>query len=177
MAEKSSTGNKTSFTSRLLKQLLSDPTRSVRDLAKVLGSYRQRIYREKKKLEDEHVIWGYTAVLDECKLGHVIYLVLMKLKPMSTELVDLIINRILKGEPHKQQVNLLDVLYLNGEYDLIVKFTAPDHATARRYYDSIRLAYENRLLEKPAIVDVNFSLIREGKKNPEIKKLYDFVPV
>jgi len=161
----------------LLKHLVSDPTRSVRDIAKSLDSYRQRVYREKTKLENEHIIWGYTAVLDESKMGHVTYLVLMKLKPMSTGLADLITMRILKGEPHKQQVNLLDVLYVNGEYDLVVRFTAPDHATARRYFDSIRLAYEDYLLEKPAIVDVNFSLIREGKQNPEIKRLYDFVPV
>ncbi len=54
--------------------------------------------------------------------------------------------------------------------------SAPNHATARRYYDSLRVAYGEFLLEKPAIVDVNFALVREGKINPELMKLYEFVP-
>ena len=34
----------------------------------------------------------------------------------------------------------------------------------------------NFLLEKPTIVDVNFALVREGKANPDIMNLFDFVP-
>ena len=55
-------------------------------------------------------------------------------------------------------------------------FTAPNHATARKYFDSLRVEYKKHLLEKPVIVDVNFTLVREGKVNPEIEKLYEFVP-
>ena len=177
MDEKDSKSNKPGFTDRLLKQLLRDPTRSIRDIAKLLGTYRQKVWREKKKLEDENIIWGYTAVLDEGKRGYVTYLVLMKMKPMSTELADLIMKRILRGEPYKQLVRLEEVLYVNGEYDWLVKFTAQDHATARRYYDSLRLSYHDHLLEKPTIIDVNFSLVKDGKKNPQIKQIHDFVPI
>ncbi|MCK4953518.1 hypothetical protein KAS14_07020, partial [Candidatus Bathyarchaeota archaeon] len=67
-------------------------------------------------------------------------------------------------------------LYLNGEYDWIVMFSAPNHAMARRYYDSLRLSYEEYLIEKPVIVDVNFSVVREGKLNPKIEELHEFVP-
>jgi hypothetical protein len=63
-----------------------------------------------------------------------------------------------------------------GEYDWILMFSAQNHATARRYYNSLRVVYENYLLEKPVIVDVNFSLVREGKINPQIQKLHEFVP-
>lgn len=177
MTTKDPNSNNPGFTERLLRQLLSDPTRSIRDIAKHLGTYRQKVWREKKKMEDEKVIWGYTAVLDEGRMGHVTYLVLMKMKPMSTELADLIMKRILKGEPFKQMVRLEEVLYVNGEYDWLVKFTAEDHATARRYYDSLRLSYHDHLLEKPTIIDVNFSLVKDGKKNPEIRRIHDFVPI
>ncbi len=81
------------------------------------------------------------------------------------------------GEFHKQRVRLLNVLYVNGEYDWLVMFSAPDHATARRYYDSLRVSYADFLLERPVIIDVNFPVIREGKVNPELKRLYEFVPV
>ena len=145
-------------------------------MSKELGSYRQKVWRRKKKLEIENVIWGYTSIIDESKLNHVMYLILMKLEPMSTELVNILVKRLSKKIPQKQHVNLLNVLYINGQFDLMVMFTAPDHSIARKYFDSLRIEYKNHLIEKPVIVDVNFSLLREGKINPEIEKLYEFVP-
>jgi DNA-binding Lrp family transcriptional regulator len=161
----------------VLDCLIEDPTRSSSEIAKKLGSYRQKVWREKNQLERENIIWGYTAIVDENKLNRVLYIILLKLKPMSRDLADLMTMRISRHMPEQQNVRLLNVLYVNGEYDLMIKFSAPDHTTARRYYDSIRLAYEHSLLEKPVIVDVNFSLVREGKINPELKNLYEFIPI
>jgi DNA-binding Lrp family transcriptional regulator len=156
---------------------MDDPTGSMRDMAARLRSNRQRVWRQKRTLEDEHVVWGYTAVVDESKVGHVLYLVLMKLKPMDRALVELITRRLRTGQPHKQDVRLMNLLYVNGEFDLIAMFSAPDHVTARRYYDSLRISYDEFLLAKPVIVDVNFSLIQNGKVNPELSRLEEFVPV
>lgn len=161
----------------ILEQLYKDPTRSDRKIAKKIDSYRQKVWRERKKLERKKVIWGYTAVVDETKLNHVVYLILFNSKPMSRELADLIIQRITKGEAQQQKVRLINVLYLNGGFDWLIMFSAPDHATARRYYDSLRVVYAKYMLEKPVLVDVNFLLVREGKTNPEIEKLEDFVPL
>jgi len=146
-------------------------------MAKDLGTYRQLIWRMRRNLEKDKVIWGYTAVVDERKLNHVMYVILMKLGPMTRDLAQLIIERMVTRAPNKQNVRLLNVLYVNGEFDLLVMFTAPDHASARRYFDSLRIAYKDFLVERPIIVDVNFPIIREGKVNPELKKLHDFVPM
>ena len=161
----------------ILECFLEDPTRSLRDIAKELESYRQKVWREKRKLEKENIIWGYTAVIDESKFNHVLYVVLLKMKPMSKELAELIITRKIKEEPKKQKIHLINVLYVNGEYDWMIMFSAPNHAIARRYYDSIRITYHDYLLEKPVIIDINFSLVREGKVNPEIQKLNEYVPI
>jgi len=177
MAEKETIGDEEEFDKRFLRRLLEDPTRSVRALASDLRSYRQKVWRHKRRLEQDHVVWGYTAVVDEAALGNVMYMVLMKMKPLDRQLAELIIRRQTQGEFHKQRVRLLNVLYVNGEYDWLIMFSAPDHATARRYYDSIRVSYADFLLDRPVIIDVNFPVIREGKINPDIKKLYDFVPV
>jgi len=177
MPQKKSKRNKISYDSAILDRLLKDPTLSVEEMAKGLGTYRQRVWRTKGTMEEDHIIWGYTAVVDEAKLGHVVYMVLMKMRPMNQDLAELIIRRIGRTEYGKQQVRLIDVLYTNGEYDWVVMFAAPDHATARRYYDSIRVAYQEHLLDKPILVDVNFSLMREGKVNPELNRLKEFVPL
>jgi len=176
MAKKEAIGNDVDFGKRLLNRLLEDPTRSVRALATDLGSYRQRVWRHKRALERDRVVWGYTAVLDGSTLGSVMYVVLMKMRPMDAALAELIIGRQTRSEFHRQDVRLINVLYVNGEYDWVVMFTAKDHSTARRYYDSLRVAYENYLIDKPHIIDVNFALVREGKVNPGIGGLRDFVP-
>jgi len=48
----------------------------------------------------------YTAVIDEFKINYVIYLILMKLKPMKKEFIDLIISR-LKMRAYLKHVFLL----------------------------------------------------------------------
>ncbi len=164
------------YNDKILRSFIEDPTKSVRERSKELGSYRQKVWRRKKKLENENIIWGYTSIIDESKFNHVMYLVLMKMEPMSKELANILNKRLIKKIPQKQNINLLNVLYINGQYDLLVMFTAPNHATARKYFDSLRVEYKKHLLEKPVIVDVNFTLVREGKVNPEIEKLYEFVP-
>jgi DNA-binding Lrp family transcriptional regulator len=177
MVKKVTNGNKKGYDAVILDRLLKDPTQSIDEMAKGIDTYRQRVWRTKKRLEEDHAIWGYTAVIDESKLGHVFYMVLMKMRPMNEELAELIIRRMGRTEYGKQQVRLIDVLFTNGEYDWVIMFAAPDHATGRRYYDSIRVAYQDHLLEKPILVDVNFSLIRGGKVNPELNRLKEYVPL
>ena len=82
----------------VLELLLDDPTQSAREIGKKMNSYRQMVWRKKKELEDNKVIWGYTAVIDESKMNHVIYMMLIKSKPMSRGLADLIIRRITRIE-------------------------------------------------------------------------------
>ncbi len=176
MIKEETTSNKKMSDNDIIDFLLEDPTRSIREMAKELKSYRQTIWRRKKKLEDDKTIWGYTAVIDENKRNNILYLVLMKMKPMTAGLADTIIKRMVEREHNKRNIRLIDAFHVNGEYDWIIRFSAPDHAIASSYFDALRLIFEDYLLEKPIIVDVSFILMAEGKRNPDVKKLYDFVP-
>ncbi len=176
MIKKTSNSNNKGYNNKILNALLDDPTKSLRIIAKELKSYRQKIWREKKKLEEGHVIWGYTAVIDEGKLNHVSYVMLLKMKPMNKDMADIMLKRLYRKEQEKQNVRLQDLWIVNGEFDWILRFSAPDHATARKYYDTIRTVYDGYLLEKPVIVDINFCLVAEGKTNPELEKLREFIP-
>lgn len=167
---------KSNLKMELLKHLLEDPTRSVNKLAKKLGTYRKRALRRKKELEADHVIWGYTAVVNESKLNHVLYLAQFKIQPISKAFVDLIIKRLTTGAPSKEGVRVIDIFYMNGDYDVIIKFSAPDHTTARKYYENLRNTYKDFFRGDPSLSDVNFPLVKDGKVNPELEKLYDFVP-
>lgn len=161
---------------RVLNELLKDPTRSLEEIARACGSYRQKVWREKRKLEESGAVWGYTAVVDEGEIDWKSFLLLIKLKPMTEDQAQLLIRRHLTNAPGELNIRLMDTYYLNGKYDLLVIFAAPDWITARKYYDSIRLEYGPFLEDRPEIIDVAFSLIKWGKVNPNIRKLNDFIP-
>ncbi len=160
----------------ILNELLKDPTRSLEEIATSCGSYRQKVWREKKKLEQSGAVWGYTAVVDEDAIGWKTFLLFMKLKPLSDEQASTLIRRHVSDAPGRLSIRLMDTYYLNGRYDLLVIFAAPDWITSRKYYDSVRIEYEPFLEERPEIIDVAFSMIRWGKVNPGIEKLRDFIP-
>jgi DNA-binding Lrp family transcriptional regulator len=175
MPENDSNGKNSTLDEKILNALMEDPTRSDMEIASALGTYRQKVWRKKTQLEEDRIIWGYTAVLDEKRLGHVSYIVLMKTKPMSDDFVNILLTRLTREEPRKQNVRLTNFFYVNGEFDWVLRFSAPDHATARRYYDTLRMLYDEHLLEKPVMIDVNMCLVSEGKRNPNIESLHDFV--
>jgi len=160
----------------LLNCLIEDAAQSISKIAEKVNMYRRTVWQKKKELEEDHIIWGYTAVIDESKIGRGLYMALFKIKPISKAFADLIIKRLTEEKPSKEGVRVIDVLYINGYYDVIIRFSAPDHATARMYYETLRSVYKEYFLEDHLLCDVNFSLVRMGKVNPKLEKLYDFVP-
>jgi DNA-binding Lrp family transcriptional regulator len=159
-----------------INELLIDPRRSLSKISKVLHTYRQKVWRTIRKFEQETVIWGYTAVVDEEKMGWKSFILLMKMEPISNELADLLIGRVLDHAAGKLRARVIDSFYMNGKYDWIIVFAADSWATARKYYDSIRKEYKKYLTEKPELIDIVFPITRYGKINPQIEKIRDFIP-
>ncbi|MBE3120838.1 MAG: Lrp/AsnC family transcriptional regulator [Thermoplasmata archaeon] len=156
--------------------LLEDPTQGMSKIAEKTSMHRRTAWQIQKDLEKDTTIWGYTAVIDEQKIDRAIYVLQFQAKPFSKDFADLILHRLTLGEPMKAGVRILDIYFMNGPYDVFIKFSAPDHATARRYYETLRSVYKDYFLEAPLVSDVNFSLVQAGKLNPELKKIYDLVP-
>ncbi len=161
----------------LLRCLLENPAQSINKIAEKINMYRRTVLHKKKELEDNHVIWGYTAVIDERKLDRALYVAIFKLRPISSKkLPDLVIRRLTTEASSKLGVWLEDVLYTTDMYACILKFSAPNHTTATRYFETLRAVYKDFFLEEPLLFKVDFPLVRQGKMNPELEKLYDFVP-
>ncbi len=74
------------------------------------------------------------------------------------------------------KVRIIDVFYVDREYDCFIKFSAPDSITARKYYEKLRVTYKDFFRGDPSLSNVVFPIANSGKLNPEIEKLYDFVP-
>lgn len=159
----------------LLNCLLENPTQSICKIAEKTNMYRRTVRLKKRELEEDHTIWGYKAVIDESKIGHVLYIAQFRIKAVSKAFADRIIKRLATGAPSMEGVRVIDVFYMTG-CNVLIKFSAPDHATARKYYETLRIIYKDYLFELPLLSDVNFSLVKDGKVNPEIEKIYDFFP-
>jgi len=171
------TGGKTSkgYDIDVLEALIEDPTRSARDIAEGLGTYRQRVWREKTKLERGNAVWGYTAVVDEMELGHVLYVVLIKSKPITMGLIDRMIGNI--PDEKKYGVKIISLLYLNGEYDWLLMYSAPSQKTAKRYFEHVRTEYGEYHIEKPMLIEVIKSARREGKMLPNPESFKEYAPI
>lgn len=168
--------NKVNFDDPLLKSLFEDPTRSPNQLADELRINRQKLWRDKKRMEEEGIIWGYTAVVDETKVGGVTYLILFKSKLIDREVIEVAIKRIKDERYREQAVRVINVLYVNGEYDILLMFSAPDALTARRYYEEMAKTFGKFTQGKPVLMEVGFPILREGKPNPEIERFRDIIP-
>jgi DNA-binding Lrp family transcriptional regulator len=160
----------------LLKCLLENPTQSMSKIAEKTNMHRRTVWQMKKDLEKEKTIWGYTAIVDEQKINRVVYIVQFRTKPFTKTFADLIIKRLTSGVPITLGIRLIDVYFMYGEYDVFIKFSAPNHETARNYCENLRVAYKDHFLETPRIFDLNFSLVQEGKLNPELTKIYNIIP-
>lgn len=177
MSKKNNTCNTTLYKYEdFVNELVKDPRRSLSEMAECLGTYRQKVWRKTKELEEEKVIWGYTAVVDEEKMGWKSFIILMKMEPISEKQAALLIRRVLEQEAEKLKARVVDSFYMNGRYDWIIIFAADTWATARKYYDSIRKEYKEFLTEKPELIDIIFPITRYGKINPDMERIKEFVP-
>jgi DNA-binding Lrp family transcriptional regulator len=153
--------------------LIDDPTRSLSDFAKKLQMSRQTIWREKKNFENTNTIWGYSAIIDESKINHVMYVVLSKAKPGTKEHVKRLIDDLRNNIP--PDIRLISSYYTSGEFDGVTIYSAPTHQVARRYYEHFRVLFADLLAERPLLLELSFKMYEGGKLNPEIEKLYDVI--
>ena len=158
----------------ILNELLDDCRRSMNNIAEACYKSKQRVWRRIKKLEKENVIWGYSAVIDESKIGWNLYMVLIKIGPQTLEAVNKVIDRHL--DPNalgRENIRIIESYYLNGLFDWIVVFAAPSIIDAKKYCGYLEIVYAD-FVEEVELLEIIFPVARCGKINPEIEKLKEF---
>lgn len=157
----------------LINNLLENPTQSTNTLAQKTDMNRRTVFKIQNELEKKNILWGYTTVIDEHKLGRVVYLLQFQTKPFTKEFADLIKERLTKElyETEQLGIRLLEIYYMDGDYNMLIKFSAPDHKIARAYFEIIRSIYKDHFLDVPLVSVVNTSFIKEGKIHPELDQV------
>jgi len=165
---------KPNYYSNVINELLNNCRQSIRSIAESCKKGRQYVWRQIKDLEKKGAIWGYSAVIDEGKIGLSLYVALIKGGPPRKEVITKIIQRQcndnLKGKEH---IRIVESLFLNGVFDWALIFSAPSIIDAKRYAGTLKDIYEN-YIEEIQLLEVIFPVAHCGQTNPDINKLQDF---
>jgi DNA-binding Lrp family transcriptional regulator len=149
---------------------------NIETIAKHCGFSRQKAWRMIKQLEAKKLIWGYTAVFDEEKIGLTHFILMLKrtIKKAEEKEVDIIISRSTENLAVELGISIENSAYVHGEYDWILTFTAEDIRSAKRFSDSVVALYPHAI-EKITIMQTLMFMRKQYILNPDRKKLKEFM--
>jgi DNA-binding Lrp family transcriptional regulator len=163
---------------KVIDLLKKDAGLSVDSIAKKCGFSRQKVWRIIKRLENDHTIWGYTAIIEDEKIETKRYIALIKktTNPINKELANTIINRDIEKTISKSKldIGIENSYYVNGVYDWIICFTAQDIKDAKKFCELLNTTYNGYVADTQLLQEL-FPIRKSGIKNPNIEKLREFL--
>ncbi|MCX6663993.1 MAG: Lrp/AsnC family transcriptional regulator, partial [Euryarchaeota archaeon] len=149
---------------------------NIETIAKHGGFSRQKTWRFIKRLEEKGLIWGYTAIFNEEKIGliHFILMVKRTTKQVEENTLDKIISRKLEDLAAELGVTIESSSYVHGEYDWVITFTAEDIKQAKKFSNSL-VAFHPGVIEKITIMQTLMFIKKQYVLNPDKKKLKEFL--
>ena len=161
---------------KILYELLMDSSQNIDTIGKKLGFSRQKVWRDIKRLKADAVIWGFTAVVNEEKLGVKNYFALIKRSthPLSDELTGKIIQRDIEHAAKKIGVTIENSCYTHGSYDWFIGFTAKDIKQAKKFCEILNKTYL-MFIADIQLLEGLFWIRKHGLLNPRKEKLNEFM--
>ena len=161
---------------KLLYALVKNAKVNIEAMAKYSGFSRQKVTRMIKQLEEKMLIWGYTTIFDEKKLGENHFILLLKRtsKPLKKETADTIISR--RSEDILKNIGgtIETTAYVHGEYDWMVTFTAKDIMEAKLYANTLIALHPSEIKETSLLQTMMF-VKKQYILNPDREKLREFL--
>jgi Lrp/AsnC family leucine-responsive transcriptional regulator len=161
---------------KILSELVKNSNENIDTIAKHCGFSRQKTWRFIKQLEAKGLIWGYTAIFNEEKIGliHFILMVKRTTKQIEEKTVDKIVSRKLEDLVAELGITIESSSYVHGEYDWVLTFTAEDIKQAKKFSDSL-VALHPGVIEKITIMQTLMFIRKQYILNPDKKKLKEFL--
>jgi DNA-binding Lrp family transcriptional regulator len=161
---------------KILSELVKNSKENIDTIAKHCGFSKQKAWRLIKQLEAKGLIWGYTAVFDEEKIGQTHFMLFIKrtMEKMPEKIVDNIISTKTEELAKEFGVTIESSAYVHGEYDWILTFTAEDIKQAKRFQDALFTLFPGSF-EKITILQTLMFIRKQHILNPDRKKLKEFM--
>jgi DNA-binding Lrp family transcriptional regulator len=161
---------------KILSELKNKATQNLDVLAKRCGFSRQKVWRIVKRLEQNKLIWGYTAIIDEEKNDLHHYTLLIKRTPqqLMEKTVNIIASRKIEELVADLGVTIESSYYVHGDYDWVLTFTAQDIIRAKKFCGSL-LGLHQGVIEKTALLETLFMVKNHHILNPKPEALKTFL--
>ena len=161
---------------KLLFELMRNSKENIDTIAKRCGFSRQKAWRMIKQLEEKKLIWGYTAVFDEEKIGqkHFILMIKRTMEKMDEKVVDLIISTKTEDMAKELGITIESSAYIHGEYDWIITVTAENINHVKKFSDLLAALYPSGT-ETITILQTLMFIRKHYVLNPDRKKLKEFL--
>ncbi len=161
---------------KILSELQKNSNESIDTIAKHCGFSRQKVWRTIKQLEKNHMIWGYTAIIDDGKVGQKHFTLLMKRKQkgFEEEVVETLLLRSFESSMSKMGIIIETSSYVHGEYDWITTFTASGLKQAKQFCNQINQSYPD-VFERFVLIETLFDIRKQHILNPDVNKLRELL--
>lgn len=161
---------------KVLSELVKNANKNIETIAKLCGFSKQKTWRIIKRLEAKELIWGYTVVFDEEKMGLKHFMVLIKrsMKRLDESTITKIVSRRLEDVIRELGITIESSSYVHGDFDWILTFTAKDIVQAKRFTDAL-VTFHPGVIENVSIVETLIYIKKHYILNPEKARLKEFL--
>lgn len=161
---------------KILNILQTNGTESIDVIAKKCNFSRQKVWRIIKKLENEKILWGYSAIFDEerYQLKHYILMIKRTTNPIDKKLIDEILSTRLDELGPGNLVKMEHIEYTNGCFDGIFTFYSKDLITAKKFCERFQQRF-NQYVASYELLEGIFFIRKQMLRNPHLKTQINFL--
>jgi len=161
---------------KVITELQKNSKQSIDALAKKCGFSRQKVWRTVKRLEEDKTIWGYCAIVDEesQNLKHYTLLIKRTPIPLDKNTSEYISTGNLNDILPEGNIKIENCLYVHGEYDWIMSFSAPDIKMMKKFCEKIINVF-GKYIDEFTILETMIPIRKQGIKHPDGKKLQEYL--
>jgi DNA-binding Lrp family transcriptional regulator len=160
----------------VLHELEKNAKNTVNNIAKNCKVSRQKVQRIQKRLENNQVIWGYSAVTDKRSqnLDKFILLIKRSMRKIDEEIAEKIAFFKYEKEYQKHGITVESSYFLHGEYDWVIIFTAHDLRNAKKFSTMLISHYKDIIL-KVTLMQILYASKANYIYNPKPESLLEFL--
>jgi DNA-binding Lrp family transcriptional regulator len=161
---------------RVLSELVKNSNKNIETIAQLCKFSKQKTWRIIKRLETKDLIWGYTAIFNEEKMGLKHFMVLIKrsMKRLDETTINVIVSRKLEDLIREVGVTIESSSYVHGDYDWVLTLTATDIIQAKKFSDKLVTLHPG-LIENITILETLIFIKKHYILNPEKSRLKEFL--
>jgi len=155
---------------KIIDAMMEGARKSAIELSEKTGLTRQTVNKATRRLEEDHVFWGYYPVVNMKALGKKVFIMFLRSKPNLT------LEKVLEGisetqKSIKEQKSLIPIYsgFFHGYFDWIIIFSADNIVQANKVVRNWRRKYGDTI-EDIQLQEELMSFRCGGFINPDFKK-------